>query len=80
MAGHREDRAHDRDLFSFSETLGSLGSFGEIAVTVAGTNDLARAFRVEEPFWKYATFGATVIGSSSPQRVTDVRCSPTCRQ
>lgn len=45
-------RAHDRDLFSFSETLGSLGSFGEIAVTVAGTNDLARAFRVEEPFWK----------------------------
>lgn len=45
-------RAHDRDLFSFSETLGSLGSFGEISVTVAGTNDLARAFRVEEPFWK----------------------------
>ena len=45
-------RAHDRDLFSFSETLGSLGSFGEIAVTVAGTNELARAFRVEEPFWK----------------------------
>lgn len=45
-------RAHDRDLFSFAETLGSLGSFGEISVTVAGTNDLARAFRVEEPFWK----------------------------
>lgn len=45
-------RAHDRDLFSFSETLGSLGSFGEIAVTVAGTNELARSFRVEEPFWK----------------------------
>lgn len=45
-------RAHDRDLFSFAETLGSLGSFGEIAVTVAGTNDLARAFRVEDPFWK----------------------------
>ena len=44
--------AHDRDLFSFAETLGSLGSFGEISVTVSGTNDLARAFRVEEPFWK----------------------------
>ena len=45
-------RAHDRDLFAFSETLGSLGSFGEISVTVAGTNDLARAFRVETPFWR----------------------------
>jgi hypothetical protein len=45
-------RAHDRDLFSFSETLGSFGSFGEISVTVAGTNDLVRAFRVQAPFWK----------------------------
>ncbi len=45
-------RAHDRDLFSFAETLGSLGSFGEISVTVVGTNDLARAFRVAAPFWK----------------------------
>ena len=44
-------RAHDRDLFSFSETLGSLGSFGEISVAVVGTNDVARSFRVEPPFW-----------------------------
>ena len=45
-------RAHDRDLFSFSETLGTFGSFGEIAVTVAGTNDVARSFRIDDPFWK----------------------------
>lgn len=45
-------RAHDRDLFSFAETLGSLGSFGELSVTVVGTNETARSFRVEEPYWK----------------------------
>lgn len=45
-------RAHGRDLFSFSETLGSLGSFGEISVTVAGTNETARSFRVDDPYWK----------------------------
>ena len=45
-------RAHDRDLFSFSQTLGSLGSFGELSVTVVGTNETARSFHVDDPHWK----------------------------
>ncbi|MBQ3810341.1 MAG: DUF3857 domain-containing protein [Kiritimatiellae bacterium] len=45
-------RAHDRDLFSFSQTLGSLGSFGEISVTVVGTNETAWSFVVDDPYWK----------------------------
>ena len=45
-------RAHDRDIFSYSETLGTFGSFGEIAVTVVGTNEIARSFRVDDPYWK----------------------------
>ena len=63
-------RAHDRDLFSFSETLGSLGSFGEISVTVAGTNDLARAFRVEEPFWKTIADRFPVETNATPSATT----------
>ena len=86
-------RAHNDDLFSFSQDLGSLGSFGEISVTVAGTNEFARAFRVEAPYWKTiadrfpvetnATDGATTYlvrgGGPGSQIVTEPNMPPTRR-
>lgn len=46
-----ERRFHDCDFFSFKRSLGSFGSFGTERVTVIGTNDVARAFRLDLPYW-----------------------------
>ena len=86
-------RAHDRDFFSLSHDLGILKSFGEVSVTVVGTNEIARSFRVEDPYWKTiadrfpvetnATDGATTFtvrgGGPGSQIVSEPNMPPISR-